>query len=302
MTVGQERVLILGAGVIGSIYALKFIEAGIDVTILARGGRYRTLKENGIRYHEKGAVKTQAVKVIDTLDDDDIYGFIFVAVRYEQSEEALAALTSNQSKTIVTLINSSYGFSDWRDIVSDRLLPAFPAAGGQMKNGILHARIPPKALLATTAGEMGGAATERLERLGTLLKAAKLPLAIHKDMNAYLLTHSIVDISMIGALHIGDEIVDERTLGSGKTAREITRTMKTYLRALEKAGIVLTPPVFQKVKKCPDFILTIFFLFWLRSKMVRGMLVPEFANHAQKENLRLRGDIVKFLGENGVAL
>ena len=35
------RILIYGAGVIGSFYASRFAKAGLDVTILARGKNYR---------------------------------------------------------------------------------------------------------------------------------------------------------------------------------------------------------------------------------------------------------------------
>ncbi len=42
------KILFYGAGVIGSIYAAKLYEAGIDVILLAREKRYETLKNNGI--------------------------------------------------------------------------------------------------------------------------------------------------------------------------------------------------------------------------------------------------------------
>ena len=156
MPVKQNRILIFGAGVIGSGYAIKFIEAGIDVTMFARSNRFKTLKEKGLQYNEKGVVKSIKVNVIDTLKNDDVYDFIFVTVRYDQSESALMALKDNQSKNIVTMTNNSIGFSSWLDIVGDRLLPASPGIGGQIKDGILYARIPPKVLFATMFGEISG--------------------------------------------------------------------------------------------------------------------------------------------------
>lgn len=42
------KILIYGAGVIGSIYSAKLYEAGIDITLLARGKRYESLKQNGV--------------------------------------------------------------------------------------------------------------------------------------------------------------------------------------------------------------------------------------------------------------
>ena len=58
MSEKQYRVLIFGAGVTGSIYAVKSINAGIDVTIFARADRLRALQENGLQYCEKGTVKS----------------------------------------------------------------------------------------------------------------------------------------------------------------------------------------------------------------------------------------------------
>jgi len=63
MSATKNRVLIFGAGVIGSAYALKLIEAGVDVTIFARAARLKTLQENGLQYNEKGTVKSIKVAV-----------------------------------------------------------------------------------------------------------------------------------------------------------------------------------------------------------------------------------------------
>lgn len=86
MLVKQNRILIFGAGVIGSIYAMKFIEAGLDVTMFVRSNRFKKLKENGLQYNEKGTVKSIQVNVIDKLENDDVYDFIFVTLHYHQSE------------------------------------------------------------------------------------------------------------------------------------------------------------------------------------------------------------------------
>ncbi len=210
MLVKQDKILIFGAGVIGSIYAMKFIEAGLDVTIFARSNRFKSLKENGLQYSEKGEVKSIKVNVIDKLENDDIYDFIFVTVHYDQSESALLALKDNQSKNIVMMTNSSMGFSTWQNIVGDRILPAFPGFGGQIKDGILYARFAPKFLIATMVGEISGLETERIENLSKIFKTAKLPCTINKDMEAYLITHSISDIALLGGLYFENNISDEK--------------------------------------------------------------------------------------------
>jgi 2-dehydropantoate 2-reductase len=300
MSLKQNRILIFGAGVIGSVYAIKFIEAGIDVTMFARSNRFKTLKENGLQYIEKGAVKSIKVNVIDTLENDDVYDFIFVTVRYDRSESALLALKDNQSKNIVTMTSNSIGFSSWLDIVGDRLLPAFPGVGGQIKDGILYARFPPKVLVATMFGEISGLVTERVDNLAKLFKTAKLPYAINKDMKAYLITHSVSDIAMISVLHFENKIIDEKTARTRKTAHKITFTLKAYLRAIQKAGVAINPSAFKIVLKCPNLILDIFFMIWLRTKMVKDMMLPEYASNANNEIVQLNNDFLKFLSQNDI--
>jgi hypothetical protein len=52
---------------------------------------------DGLRYNEKSTVKSVHIRVIDKLDDSDVYDFILAAVRYDQMESALMSLRENQS-------------------------------------------------------------------------------------------------------------------------------------------------------------------------------------------------------------
>ena len=169
-----------------------------------------------------------------------------------------------------------------------------------MKDGILYARFPPKALAGTMFGEIGGLETERTRDLIKLLEAANLPYKINNEMEAFLITHSISDIAMTGVLVQEDKIIDEKELTSRKTAQKITATLKTYLRAIQKAGVTMTPSFFNVMLKCPSFILNSLFMLWLGSNMVKDMLSPEFAHAANRENVQLERDLLKFLSQNGV--
>ncbi|MGC5772651.1 ketopantoate reductase family protein [Paenibacillus pabuli] len=300
MAAKQDRILIFGAGVIGSMYAMKLIEAGFEVTLFAHSNRFKSLRENGLQYIEKGTVRSIQVNVIDTLENDDVYNFIFVTVRYDRSESALLALKDNQSKNIVTMTSNSIGFSSWMDIVGDRLLPAFPGFGGQIKDGVLHARFLPKFIAATAFGEINGVVTERIENLATLFKKAKLPYVIKKDMQAYLITHSVSDIAMLSVLHSENRIIDQKTARTRKKASQITVTLKAYLRAIQKAGVSIDPPILKLVLKLPNTFLDLFFMTWLRTNMVRDMMLPDYANNANNEIVQLRNDLMKFLRQHDI--
>jgi 2-dehydropantoate 2-reductase len=53
----KPRLLVFGAGVIGSLYALRFFQSGMDVTLLARGNRLTELQKNGLRFSDNGTSK-----------------------------------------------------------------------------------------------------------------------------------------------------------------------------------------------------------------------------------------------------
>lgn len=300
MLAKQDRILIFGAGVIGSMYAMKLIEAGFDVTLFAHSNRFKSLRENGLQYTEKGTVRSIQVNVIDTLENDDIYDFIFVTVRYDRVESALLALKDNQSKNIVTMTSNSIGFSSWLDIVGDRLLPAFPGFGGQIKDGVLHARFLPKIIAATSFGEINGVVTERIGNLAKVFKTAKLSYVIKKDMQAYLITHSVSDIAMLQFLHAENNIIDNKTVRTRKMARKITVTLKAYLRAIQNAGVTIDPPILKWMLKFPNFLLDLFFMTWLRTKIVSDMMLPDYAKNANNEIVQLSNDLIKFLRQNNI--
>jgi glycine/D-amino acid oxidase-like deaminating enzyme len=49
MVIMSAKMLIYGAGVIGSVYAVRFAHAGFDVTVMARGDRLNAIRSGGLR-------------------------------------------------------------------------------------------------------------------------------------------------------------------------------------------------------------------------------------------------------------
>ena len=127
-----KKILIFGAGVIGSVYAGKLALAGHRVSVLARNRRLTELQLNGLLLSENGkkVVKTN-VAIISELKTDDIYDLIFVILRKDQLKDALSLLAQNRSKNFVFMVNTAEGYSDWIGKMGfERVIPAFPGAGG----------------------------------------------------------------------------------------------------------------------------------------------------------------------------
>lgn len=240
MDVKQKRLLIFGAGVIGSVYALRFAEAGLDVSILARGKRLEALNRDGLRYNDNGTIKVASIKVIDHLEDNDIYDFIFVPVRYDQAESALTAIKNNKSKTIVTMTNT-LGYDRWLEIVGDRLLPGFPGAGGDIKDSVLYAQFGSEKHQGTIFGEINGQVSERVKELAQILEIAGLHYIIQEDMKSFHISHVATAI-VIKHFYTNEGMMDIETAKSESTLRKVAIELKRNICLVEKSGTPVIPP------------------------------------------------------------
>lgn len=280
----DTRLLIFGAGIIGSLYASRFIQSGMDVTILARGNRLAELQKNGLRYDEKGDIKKVPIKVIDTLQVDDIYDFIFVPIRYDQMVSALTNIQSNKSKNILTLANT-VGYKDWTAIVGDRLIPGFPGAGGDIKDGIVYGQFGKK-VQGTIFGEISGEYTERIAQLSHIFDTANLPYEVSKNIRAFHLSHAAF-AATIKHFYTPAGMMDAKTARRKDVLIEIARDMKQNIRLLERAGIPILDPKTKLAGRLPKWAIMAMYRMMLRMTFTRDVLLGNHAWAAKKENLQL---------------
>ena len=227
------RLLIYGAGVIGSLYAALFAKAGYDTSIYARGKRLEVLKTKGLLYLENNTVKKADVSVLSELPDDDQYDFIFLTVRENQLYQALDELKTNRSRCIVTMVNSLDDYEKWERICGKgRILPAFPGAGGSIKEEVLDASLTPRLIQPTTFGEISGEKTERTKALSTLFRKANIPYQKVKDMHLWQLCHLAMVVPIADAYYEAEnpeEAGRERQVMQ-KTARRLKRNFRFLKR------------------------------------------------------------------------
>ena len=139
------RILIFGAGVIGSLYGAMLAEAGYDVSVYARGCRLESLTRDGLLYKRKGKIRKAPVNILSRLEAKDCYDLILLTVRENQLHAALEELRQNISPTIVTMVNSLETYDSWDAICgAGRIIPAFPGAGGGFDGNVLDAALTPR--------------------------------------------------------------------------------------------------------------------------------------------------------------
>ena len=235
------RILIYGAGVIGSLYAVLFAETGYDTSIYARGKRLEFLKKNGLLYKKNQNIRRAEATILGELSDNDAYDFILLTVRENQLYEALAELKNNKSNIIVTMVNSLDSYKKWEDIVGKgRILPAFPGAGGSINNdGILDAALTPRMIQPTTFAEISGNKSEKTKQFSKILRHAHIPYQKVVDMHMWQLCHLAMVVPIADAYYEAD--CSERAGRDWKIMKKTAKRLKRNFNFLRKQSGRLSP-------------------------------------------------------------
>jgi len=240
------KILIYGAGVIGSIFAGKLAQKGYDITVLARNNRYREIEDNGIILHNPLNGKTDKidVKLIDTLTETDVYEYIIVTVQTHQIDDILTVLQKNQSPNIVFVVNNPLGYQKWIDAVGyNRIMIGFPSAGGERKNGIVNYFIGKgiiKLFQSTTFGELNGKRTERLKILHSIFRKSGFSPSINNKMDEWQKTHIALVLPAAKALYRYQSNNYELSK-SFKTLKNMILASRELLSILKNINVPITP-------------------------------------------------------------
>ena len=255
------RVLIYGTGVIGSLYAVLLAEAGINVTVYARGKRLQSLLSKGLLYWKKDKILTADVKVLSSLETDDCYDFIFLTVREDQLITALEELKDNNSPTIVTMVNSLDTYDKWERICGKgRILPAFPGAGGSIEGDVLDAALTPRLIQPTTFGKTDG----RERKLAEIFKRAHIPYQIVDDMHVWQICHLGMVVPIADAYYESDD--PEHAGNDHALMRKTAKRLKRNFRYIKKKGIKLSPIKMNVFLIMPVPIIAVILGFTFRSE------------------------------------
>jgi len=191
MSSESPRILVVGAGVNGSVCAAELHRAGFNVTVLARNQRYKELSGQGIEIENplNGVRTVTWVPVIDNLAPGDLYDYILVMVRKNQVMDIMPALAQNHSPCVVFMVNTALGPEEWiAALGADRVMLGFVFAGGRREGSLVRAMRAKHS--STPFGEAGGAVTPRLTRLIGILNRAGLKAKAEKHMADWLACHA----------------------------------------------------------------------------------------------------------------
>lgn len=255
------KILIFGAGVLGSLFASRLKQAGQDVTLLARGKRLSDLKKYGIVIKEDGSDKEEVTQVnlVDTFSPEDYYDLVILVMGYHQIKEIIPVLGANKSvPTFLFMGNNLKGPLDLvESLGGERVMLGFPYPGGERDGHIIKSmRVDEKKKYTLPIGEVDGQVIERTKKVAEVLGAMRgYKVQIRTDMDAWLKYHVAFMISGLLPALLASGINMKRL---GRTRDLIVlaiRATKEAMAGLEEAGIPPSPSLLKTFNWIPEPIL-----------------------------------------------
>lgn len=298
---GKMRILVVGAGVLGTFYAAKLSRSGHDVTVLARGPRLAEITESGLIVEEPGEPRLiERVAAIDSLAPDDSYDLVVVLVRNEQAESVLPFLSSSRATpNVLFMYNNVTGPERLIEALGGhRVILGFPGAGGERCNGVVRAMVVSPIVQRTTVGELDGRVTPRIQRIADALRGAGFPTDISTDMDAWLKTH-ITLVSPIANAVYGAAGDMKRLARTRDLVVLMVRAIREGFAVLRALGIGVTPRYMEALRYVPEPLLVWSCQILLRTSYA-DLIVARHANSARGEMAVLANDFAALAAQSGV--
>ena len=283
-----RKILIFGAGVLGSLYAARLKQAGLNVTLLARNTRLKDIQQHGvvIEHALTGKREVVAIPTVEHLYEHDFYDLIVVLVRKNQLPSVLPVLAAHKATpNILFMVNNPSGYIDWVNAIGrERLVLGFAGVGGTLLGNVVRYVVVSRFLQPTTFGELDGSNSTRLKRISRIFQRAGFPTAVTSNMDAWQKTHVAWISPIANALYrVG---CDNHLLArSTDVTRLAVRAVREGFCVLHSLGIPITPAKFRVLKWMPEILWVRLLTLWADTNHFKTAAVEHTAAAADEMRL-----------------
>jgi 2-dehydropantoate 2-reductase len=290
-------ILIYGAGVVGSFFAAILQNSGHHVSILARGKRLSDIKDRGIILYDPLQKKqiTARVRVVETLEPEDFYDMVIVAMRKHQVNHILPILAHNKKiHSVVFMVNNAEGPELFiAALGKERVLLSFSATGGELTDDRIEC------LLSTSYEIPMGCVNEppHLDEIIWGFEQAGIRVRIIEDMDAWLKYHVALVSPLANAV-----IVCGGTAQLARNSSLISLTIQAIregFSCLKSLGYPVTPHKFLLFQYIPAWIMKIGMRLMLKTRKA-DMAISRHALHAVDEMVHLSKEFSALIGPSKI--
>jgi len=259
------KILVFGAGPLGSLLAARLYQGGHEVDLLARGKRLEDLKKHGVVLRRWPTEETESVKVpiVAAFSSEDTYDLVLVVMRKNSALKILPLLSRNKKvPTFLFLMNNAAGPDAFIDALGkDRVVMGFPGAAGYREGYIIvHINGTQDCPAEIVMGEPDGGISTRLEKIaGELDKGYYVEAKIDPYMDAWSKYHvALLFPSLAPALYLCGN--DHLRMSRTRDALVLGwRGIKEGLGVLKRLGYPMRPKYLTRFLFMPEPLAVYFF-------------------------------------------
>ena len=299
------KVLIIGRGVVGTIYGWALSHAGIDVTHVVRKEGLPgtdTLDLLDLRPgYPKNTQVTYAAKTVAKISPADEFDLVIVATKHYQAAQAIRQYLPGAPRAAFLLFTANWDGTE----EIDRLLPRSSmlwgyaaASGGPDAQGILIATVNP----TVRFGMLEGSDSEKFKAVTELFQRAGFTLDIKPHIIEWLWVHHAINAGGIGICIWAGGIAEATR--SFKTLRLGICAIREALRVVTVRGVDLQRyPEARKVLDTPAWLVVLATIYGIRfTEKGRRLLRASHFAHSPEEMKRYYFDVLNTGEKLGVAM
>ncbi len=240
------KILVYGAGVLGSYLAHVLHRGGNDVTLLARGKRLDDLREHGlvIRHFLQLRTTTDRLPLVEKLAPSDMYDLCFVVVQRQQLDAVLPEISACTGCRDFVLVGNNPTAVETAELVHSnspvqkRLAFGFQASAGRREAGRVIS-------IHMGTGYMTLGSLEKDEefdqKIRQVFSATRYHLEFIDVMDAWLKCHAAFILPIVFACYFSDGDL-RRIAWSPKMLNRMIDAIDDAYRIVKAAGYPIIPP------------------------------------------------------------
>jgi len=299
------KILIIGRGVVGTIYGWALSKAGIDVThVVRKEGLPATdtldLLDLRTGYLKRSRV-TYAPKTVGQIGASDGFDLVIVATKHYQAAQAIQQYLPHAPRATFLLFTANWDGTDEFDHLlprSSTLWGYAEATGGVDAHGTLIATVNP----AVRIGMLEGSDPDKFKAVTELFQGAGFTLDIKPNIIEWLWVHHAINAGGIGiCLWAGGIAEAARSL---KTLKSGVWATREALGVVAARGVNLEHyPEATRVLNTPDWLAALAIPYLIRlTEKGRRLLRGSHFDNSPEEMKRYYFDVLKTGESCGVAM
>jgi 2-dehydropantoate 2-reductase len=299
------RVLIIGRGVVGTIYGWALSKAGIDVTHVVRKEGPPATETLDLLDLRRGYAKhtraTYAPKTVGQISRFDGFDLMIVATKHYQAVQAIRQYLPDAPGATILLFTANWDGTE--DV--DRILPRSSvlwgyakATGGVDARGIIVATVDP----AVRLGMLEGSDPDKFKAVSELFQAAGFTLDVKANIIEWLWVHHAMNAGGIGVcLWAGGIAEASRSL---QTLRLGVWAVRDALSVVAARGVnPESYPEARSVLKTPAWVSCLAAAYSIRfTEKGRRLLKTSHFTNSTEEMKRFYFDVFNMGESRGVAM